>query len=344
MLDILPFSDAFVPAAAALLATRYQRERAQAPALVARFADVSNAQETVQALWGLAGTSGVVALRGTHVRGFLFGQVTLPTPASLAALFLYPRSLCIPYAGHALDPDGGADLYPLLYAAAAPAWLAAGCSFHVITIPAGAQQSLDTWFSLGFGQRDAFAMRETTPLSSVTPSAQVLTCRRADPSDQDAVRRLLTDLYRHGAGAPTWIPFLPEAMTSIVEDQVQMLSDRGRVYWLGVDGVHAVGLQAVNLPDYPASVWDIGGPGPAPHVDMAVTAPEARGRGIGTGLLTAVLAAAHGAGQPWCTVSWQTANFLADRFWRRQGFQPLHYQLARTIDQRVAWASGTRLS
>jgi GNAT superfamily N-acetyltransferase len=335
MPHFVPFADSFVPEAAALLAARYRQERSHAPALVARFAAVTAAQEVVQALWTQEGTSGVVALQGSHLVGYVLGQVIRPAPASLAALFLQPRSLVMPYAGHALAPESPADLYRALYAAAAPSWLAAGCFFHVISLPACDQMGQASWFSLGFGQRDVFAVRETTPRVPAAPGALGVHCRRGGATDQAAVRRLLTDLYRSSAGAPSWVPFLPDAVTGILAEQERMLNDPGRAYWLACHSDQALGLHVVNLPDYPPSVWDIGGPGPVPHVDMAVTAPAARGQGIGTALLNTVLAAAYAADQPWCTVAWQTTNLLADRFWRRQGFRPLHTQLARSIDPRI---------
>jgi len=71
---------------------------------------------------------------------------------------------------------------------------------------------------------------------------------------------------------------------------------------------------------------------------MGVTAPDARGTGLGAALLRHSMDWARDEGYTRCTLHFLTANLAAARFWLRHGFQPLTEELVRRVDDRIAWA------
>jgi GNAT superfamily N-acetyltransferase len=74
-------------------------------------------------------------------------------------------------------------------------------------------------------------------------------------------------------------------------------------------------------------------------IGLAGVLPAARSRGVGRALLSGVVEWAQARGFRACAVEWSSPNLISDRFWRRHGFDPVHYQLTRRIDPRVAWAN-----
>jgi GNAT superfamily N-acetyltransferase len=79
----------------------------------------------------------------------------------------------------------------------------------------------------------------------------------------------------------------------------------------------------------PDGAWELG---------AAMTAPDARGRGIQRALLDAGFAAAREAGARHSITDWRTANLLSSRSWTAFGYRPTHFRLHRAVDPRVAWA------
>ena len=128
--EIRPFSDEHLDAAAALLAERHQRHLATEP-LLARDVDF-RAQ--------LRG-DGVVALRDGVLRAYLLGQTT-------------EDDAFVDFAGcAAAEPELVRDLY----AALAPQWQR---DRHRVYVPASDATLVDVWFRLAFGLQFTLAVRE----------------------------------------------------------------------------------------------------------------------------------------------------------------------------------------
>jgi GNAT superfamily N-acetyltransferase len=92
------------------------------------------------------------------------------------------------------------------------------------------------------------------------------------------------------------------------------------------------------------------GPAAGPYAAMAVSDEataaisgafaweDHRSSGIGTALLKHSLEWARTEGYVRCAVDFESANIVGMDFWRRSGFWPVSYALARHIDERIAWA------
>lgn len=121
-LDIISFADEHLGAAGELLARRHRASRQAEPLLPARFEQQETTQAAVEDVWRTPGTTGMAAMDGAQLRGFLLGTAQINT--------FRGRSVWVPFVGHAVDPDAGAELYRDLYAALSPRWVAAGCFAH----------------------------------------------------------------------------------------------------------------------------------------------------------------------------------------------------------------------
>lgn len=56
--------------------------------------------------------------------------------------------------------------------------------------------------------------------------------------------------------------------------------------------------------------------------------------GVGTALLSEVLARAAARGMRACDAEWASANLVSDAFWRGHGFAPVRCTLTRHLDTR----------
>lgn len=124
---IVPFASDHLEPAAALLATRHCRDRAEVPDLPPTCEDVDATLPVLRELVAGAGMRGVVAFRtATHV----------------GSGFRHPRSAQSPYAAHAVDAEGG-HLYSLHCAALSGRWVAKGLLGHYAQPISGPTTPLD---------------------------------------------------------------------------------------------------------------------------------------------------------------------------------------------------------
>src|SRR5262245_4897569 len=118
-LDIVPFHTQMLADAGELFALRHQRLCAARPELPPCFEEPSVARAAVEAVWNREGATGVAAVSGSRLRGYLIGDLVLDP--------LWGRSAWIRFAGGALAPDQDVELVRDLYAALASPWVRFGC-------------------------------------------------------------------------------------------------------------------------------------------------------------------------------------------------------------------------
>ena len=66
-------------------------------------------------------------------------------------------------------------------------------------------------------------------------------------------------------------------------------------------------------------------------LSLVVTAPNARGSGVGSALTSHALGLAHDQGYDAVTIDWRVVNLTADRFFTARGFRPTFVRLYRHI-------------
>lgn len=329
--EIVPFGSEHLDAAAELLAARVRQDRVRIPSLDPQFTDAAKAWGYLQTRRDGGGASGVVALQDGRLVAYLLAS-THPTRAPV----LPHRTAMTRWLDHAAGGENPGELYRMMYATLSPAWLRAGHICHAVFTVVGDSVVRDAWVSLGFGEELISGRRAITPvLDAPTPNGVEI--RRGTLEDLDEVSRLLDDLLRYHARAPSYIPYIPELQAGLRSEAAAGLADPAKAYWLAYRNGRALGFQeferlgANRATAGATSERDV-------HLYIAQTEPAARGTGIGSALLARGLAWAQAEGYTDCAAEWVQGNLLADFFWRRRGFQPYLIRLVRLIDPRIAWA------
>lgn len=332
-MQIVPFTPAHREPAAALLAARGSVERALDPALPAWLADPAAALGEIERMLAAPRAEGLAALQGGELAGFLIGAIEFPSPLSHRSLMDPPRAGWITC--HAADPARAAESYRALYTVLAERWIAAGSFAHHIGIRAGDRTALDAWFTLGFGQIAAHAVRNMQPLAGAAPPPGV-TIRAATADDLDRMLQFTDAVNRHQAASPMFSPYLPETLPDVRHELEALLTDPNCGAVLAERDGRLVGGYSFGPPPV-----EMVAPERVIFVLDAWTAPEERGHGLGAALLDAVLCWGRERGVEWCQLNFLSANLPGARFWLGSGgFRPLSLFLQRRLDERIAWARG----
>ena len=210
-LEISPFMPEHLDDAAALLAARHAADRLAEPDLPAKFEQATATREAIRPALEEKGARGVAAYNGSRMVGYLIGLPALFAPTSAMALAVPPYSVRVPYHCHATEPEDRGEIYRAMYAAFSGQWVEAGYFTHYVVVPAKDRAAVEAWFSLGFGQEMAQAVRDTSPLALVGHEKLLdttVSIRRAQPDDLDDVLRLILRNIAYHAACGS-LPLLP---------------------------------------------------------------------------------------------------------------------------------------
>ena len=319
-LELQPFADEHLDAAAELLAERHRRHRTAEPALPARFEDAAAAREEVERAWRREGASGAAGFLDGRLAGYLLGA-----PEDEA--HWGGPNVWVGYAGHAAaDPELVRDLYGL----AAQRWVDEGRPRHYVQVPASEPELLDAWYRVGFGQQHAAGVTEVPDVS--WPQG----VREATPEDLEGVFELTPLIREHQSAAPVFsanrrVETPEETRAAIVEE----ITNEETAALVAEAGGRLVGgfivAAAEQAGDAPHAFGGLARPERAAYLAWAVTRPEARGSGAGLALTDAAFAWARRGGYKTMVTDWRVTNLLASRFWPRRGFRTTFLRLYRSI-------------
>lgn len=285
---------------AALLADRHERHRRREP-LLPPCEDFA-AQ--------LPDAPGWAALRGAEVVAYVAGQLDEDAAGAIGRIGL---------AGCAASE---AEAVRDAYAALADHWADAGCTRHEAIVPAGDAGLLDAFWRLVFGRQLTWAVRESQrsdPPDWIRPGTR---------DDFDAIVAFDRELQAVVRASPSFAR-LAEQTDEELRDEWSDLWDEGSPYELVVAEQAGEVVGSLLLYDRPAGSLRV----PPRSLDLAhaVTAPAARGRGVGLALSAYALDRAARRGLDAVTVDWREPNLWASRFWPRRGFRPQFLRLYRAV-------------
>lgn len=330
--EIVPFHEALCADAGALLAARHRRDRQALPELPERFEEPTTAAAAVAASFSQPGASGVAAVRGSQLLGYMIGRPTIDS--------LWGRSAWVRPAGLAIAENADThELVRSLYVVLGTPWVEQGIFFHFALMSLADRALLDAWYSLSFGIEQVQALQA---LGAVGGSAPVVPdgveIRRAGQGDKQALRTMSSVIWRQHISPPVWAIMLPELVSEQENGWAELVDEEGVVVLLAfVDG-QVVGSQGYW--PHESDETDLLVPPGSATMSVAGTLPAYRGRGISSALSRVVLTSAAADGFPTMETDWRSANLLAAGFWQRQGYRPVAYRLVRRIDARIAWARG----
>jgi GNAT superfamily N-acetyltransferase len=309
-LEVQPFAEEHLDAAAELLASRHRRHRETEPLLT----ECTDYRTEVEALWHGAEPSGAVGLRGGRIVGYLLGIRKSDE--------VWGPNVWVEPAGHAVEePEDARDLY----ASAAAGWVGEGRTRHYAVAPAFDAGLLQCWYRIGFGQQQAYAVREVPDLP--WPDG----VRLAEERDIDVLVELGPLLDDHQRGAPVFSAIKPDSPEEIRKEIVEDLANP-EVGTLVVerDGriVGSFFLAPTTLSPSHSGVARIDD---ALLLAWAVTRPDVRGDGAGVALTDGSFAWAREHGYEVMVTDWRVTNLLSSRFWPRRGFRETFLRLYRSI-------------
>jgi GNAT superfamily N-acetyltransferase len=329
--EIVPFDVEMLAPAGELFALRQQRQRLVRSELPARFENAADARAAVEAVWRRERASGVAAINGGRLLGYLIGDMVISE--------IWGRSGWVRFAGCALAPDADTEIVRDLYASLGERWVETfACFNHFAVIPSSEESLLSKWFALAFGIEQVHGVVALDEVDlSPRPDPDGVEIRRVTPQDKEILEELSDVIWRHQVQAPTWGIHLPETQESERREWGNLcLEPEGeRLYLAFCDG-KPVGLQGYSPVTSEASAPFV--PESCTELGPAGTREGLRGRGIGQALCRRVFMESRAEGFRHCLTDWRSTNLLSSRFWSRQGFQPVAYRLARRVDFRIAWA------
>jgi GNAT superfamily N-acetyltransferase len=321
--------------AARLLAARHTRDRSREPALPAALEAPAAVRPPLERLFRQPWAAGVLALRDGEAVGFLLASAILPSPRHFLAQFFPPRSIAIPYHGHALAPDEDASLYRELYAALAGDWVDRGFFDHFIQVPAQDAAAREAWDSLGFARELICAAREAERPVAAADRSAAIEVHQAEPEDIEVIEALGEALWQHHVGSPIFAPHLREAQGDAREQTLELLADPANAHFVAYRDGQPLGMQTFMAPGFLSPLET---PEACVYLFQGVVYPQARRGGVGRALLAHAMGWAREQGHRWCALHFAAANLSGASFWLANDFRPLEYRLHRRIDERIAWA------
>lgn len=316
--EVRPFTESDLPAAAVLLAERHRGHRVVEPLLAPRFEDPVVSESALRLVWESEHASGAVGSRDGRVVGFLLGS---PKPGAA-----WGPNVWLEAAGQATsDAESMRDIYGM----AATRWIEQGRTAQYVLVPAHDKALVDAWFRLGFGLQQAHGIRglPTAPASVTTG----LIIRPPTRADIPAMARVNQELRRHQSLAPTFsavaVPSLEECLAEEEEDfgdpdfSTFVAEHSGQVVGFAV----GCALARSSAHRGPAA------PDRASYLGFAAVLPEARGLGAGRALGEAVLGWSAESGFECVVTDWRATNLLSSRTWPRLGFRVSFLRLHRLI-------------
>ena len=312
-LDIQPFADEHLDAAAALLAERHRAHREAEPLLP----EVTDFQAHIEDEWRADGASGWFALADGEPAGYLIGS---------------PRgdlwgegNVWVGLAGHAVrEPEVVRDLYQ----AAAEAWVGEGLRQHYALVPANDPALVDAWFRLSFGAQHAQGIQEVPEPGGAIPG---LTVRSATLEDAGTAARIDLLLSEYQARSPVFGGGTQRTRDDLMTEYAESFGNEDEGILVAERDGAPIGLLTVADVTLSGMHTGLSRPDRAAILGFATTLPEVRGTGAGLALTNACFDWAREHGYETIVVDWRETNLLSSRFWPARGFRRTFQRLYRSI-------------
>jgi len=301
-LELAPFAEEHLDAAAGLLAAEHDAHRTAEPLLAA-----ADARGELERAWRRDGAGGLIAFRSGSPAGYLVGRE--------AENATWDRHVFVDRAGHAA---ADAETLRGLWAAAAETWWDGGIRRFFANVPSTAER-LDPWYRLGFAQMHQDAIRATA--GGEAPSPAGVTIRRGGLEDIETAIRINRVIAATQLEAPSFSGLEPSDER---DDWIETLEDPTVAWFVAERDGEPFGHATLYEPGP-----DLGTPSDAVFLASTATLPEARGLGVGLALTEHALAWSRESGYGTIVTNWRVTNLLASRFWPARGFRPSYVRLHR---------------
>jgi len=267
----------------------------------------------------LSDHSGFGAFHNGLLKTYLLGFSDIPT------LKGKERGSYIPPWGHYISNNDFHTFFKL-YSQLAKDWLKTDNFTHIITYLPSNTLLQENLYILGFGLLVIDAFRSLAPIPS--PPLELKFLLRSMTSDDFQIfNQIEQDFCSYMQSSPTFLYTSPSNCKSplsefIADDRCTFVVEYQGTLVAAIRGV--LGTSNFDLLSQPRSIG----------INYAYTDPKFRGFGLGTHLVNEVLKYGQDNQASYCTVDFESANLLANRFWLKY-FTPIGYSSIRKIDNRL---------
>jgi GNAT superfamily N-acetyltransferase len=303
-MEIVPFAEEHVGAAAELLAARHEAHRVDFPELPAEI----DYRAEIAAL-----------LEGGATGAFTEGAYVLGRPDSPER---WGPNIWVEPAGHAARD---AELLRYVWAEAAADWFEQGVRAHYALVPATDTALLDAWFRLGFGAQHGHGVIE------IPEREWPAGVREATEDDIEKLVEIGPLLSRHQRQSPVFSSVAEQAADEVRADVLDDFATDGVANLVYETDGRIVGDFFVCPLELSSAHSGLARPPEAAFIGFAITDPEVRGSGAGVALTDASFAWARKRGYTTMVTDWRVTNLLSSRFWPRRGFRTSFLRLHRWI-------------
>ena len=323
-IEIVPFHQELLPAAAALFQQEVEALRRRVPALPDQRADLPTIIARLAQMMTVC--PGVMALEQGALVGYLGWWIVEHFRGTAR------RGAYCPEWAHGARAGQKQTIYQALYRAAATQWAAQGCQVHAVTLLAHDQAAERAWFWQGFGLTVVDAVRPMQPLCVAHPAGLVM--RPATTADVALLVTLDAEHCLHYAQSP--VLMAPRAGRDAAAWRHYLAHSQNNV-WLALEGGRPAGFLAfASGDDYDGA--DLLCTAGVVGITGAYVRPAYRGRGVASALLDAALQAYARQGMTSCAINFESFNPEAALFWPRY-FTPVCLSLLRMPE----WVAGVEL-
>jgi GNAT superfamily N-acetyltransferase len=315
--DIVPFDSSHLGGAAELLAARHRAHRRAEPLLDVAYEEPASTRAVIAAAIDVDGASGVAAVSGERVVGYLLGQPKGD---------VWGPNMWVENAGQAVENP---ELVRDLYAAAAQKWVDDGAIAHYTLVPAHDMALVDAWFRLGFGLQHVHGICEAVQ-TTVDPPAGV-TIRRAVRADIESLAQLDLVLTNHQGKAPTFSSGHLTTYEEALEEWREGIDDERFATFVAEMNHRVLGSAIGCSIDASSMHKGLAHPENGGFLGFAAVFPEARGHGVGRALGATVQRWAYESGYRSNVTDWRATNLLSSRTWPKLGYRPSFFRLHRVV-------------
>lgn len=267
-----------------------------------------------------------VALQESQVVGYISGIPVEKFFGSAAGTF-------IPLYGHGTVKENRKRIYQMLYTYASDVWVKQGQINHLLTLFCETQDSVDTWVSLGSGNRCVDAICKAEDIKVHIKSNQqipTISIVKATNDRLDHIKSLCYADHLQYCQAPSFIYIESKTEEEVMNEFSNWMCEENRHLWIAYDNNEAVGY--MRLAESGESFISR-----APEM-MNITGgyvkPDFRNKGTADLLLSELAAWSIENGYSLCGVDFESANVSANNFWSRY-FTPYTFSMLRKIDDRL---------
>lgn len=260
---------------------------------------------------------GVAAFDGDEMVGFLCSI----SPFNNAFHSTNAVGIFSPMGGNGAIGEKRAEIYALMYQAAAEKWARAGASSHAVCLYAHDKEAQEQFFRYGFGLRCIDAIRGMDGIGTQSRSGAHFV--EITPDRLSEVLPLIHLLDAHMVASPTFMQY-PSYTESSFSEKTTML--QARYFVAETDGRIVALITAVR--DGETFICDTPG---YLHLRWTFCLPEYRGKGIAQNLLVFLLHTLREEGFTRIGVDFESINPAAHNFWLRY-FDAYTHSVVRRID------------